>query len=423
MTRSAAVPGLICAALALAACDSKTREFFEPIADPGGLSTGDVTGIVTVDGVALPGVRVELGPPADLDAMTDTQGRFSFESLEPGSYPVALADIPPGVACPEIAVSVMVVAGEVATAEFGCAAVGGLQVNVLLNGLALAGAEVSVDGAESRQATTLSSGPLGLADLPVGSYTVSLGSLPSGIACGSYSQQVMVQQAGMTTATFDCTSLGGVAGTVRLDGTPYAAVDVDLDGAIAADTTTDGGGSFSFSDVPAGTYSVSLPALPANVTCTDATIQVQILAGEIASADFDCVSAAPPSFDDLMGDYDVDYVPTLTTCEASIVGFSVVGTARPDSTVSPPGVDFSLPHTPHPIWGYYDSHTGIFVADFMWHEDSPGVEWNEFWDVLVYVNREGRIAFLGSAIVLFRDETTGGELCRREYDLSGIKRP
>lgn len=418
---------MLIASAALNACDSKESEFFEPISESGaGLfsdeATGGVSGLVTVDGLPLAAVRIALGHPANRGVTTDGEGRFLFEALEPGSYPVELTDLPAGVACPEIAASVLVVAGDVTSVDFGCAAIGGVQGIVILNGGGYEGVHVTVAGPDTLQIVTGPDGSFDLADLPVGSYTVSLESLPSEVVCPEYSLDRTVERAGIASATFDCTDLGGVSGTVILDGAPYAGVQVSLSGGVSADTSADPVGEFEFADVRAGSYTVSLPGLPANVTCTDTTIPVVVVADQTTSANFDCVAATPPSFDDILGFYDIEYVPTLTTCEASIGGFSVVAEMKP-YTADPPGVDFNLPNTMAPIWGYYYESSGEFVGDFMWHDDVPGDETNEFWVATFFMNAHGSVAFTGTAIEIFRDVTSQVEVCRREYDVSGTKQP
>ena len=418
---------MLIASAALNACDSKESEFFEPISESGaGLfsdeATGGVSGLVTVDGLPLAAVGIAIGHPANRGVTTDGEGRFLFEALEPGSYPVELTDLPAGVACPETGASVVVVAGEVVSLDFGCAAIGGVQGTVILNGGGYEGVQVTVAGSDTLRTDTGPDGSFDLADLPVGSYTVSLESLPSEVVCPEYSLDRTVERAGVASATFDCTDLGGVSGTVILDGAPYAGVQVSLSGGVSADTSADPVGEFEFTDVRAGSYTVSLPGLPANVTCTDTTIPVVVVADQTTSANFDCAEATPPSFDDILGFYDIEYVPTLTTCEASIGGFSVVGEMKP-YTADPPGVDFNLPNTMAPIWGYYYESSGEFVGDFMWHDDVPGDETNEFWVATFFMNAHGIVAFTGTAIEIFRDVTSQVEVCRREYDVSGTKQP
>lgn len=427
MSRRSVTPVLLIALGVLNACDSKKSEFFEPVSETGaGLfsdeATGGVSGLVTVDGVPLAAVRIALGHPANRDVTTDGEGRFLFEALEPGSYPVELADLPAGVACPEVAVSVVVVAGEVSRVDFGCAAIGGVRGMVILNGDGYEGVQVTVAGPDTLRTDTGPDGSFDFVDLPVGSYAVSLESLPSEVLCSEYSLDRTVERAGVASATFDCTDLGGVSGTVMLDAAPYAGVQVSLSGSMSADTSTDAVGGFDFTDVRAGEYTISLPDLPVNVTCTDTSIPVGVVAGQKASANFDCVVVSPPLFDDILGFFDVEYVPTLTTCEASIAGFAVVGEMKP-YLADPPGVDFNLPSTLAPIWGYYDEGSGVFAGDFMWHDDAPGVETNEFWVVTFFVNADSSIAFAGTAIEIFRDVTSQVEACRREYDVSGTKRP
>lgn len=336
--------GLLAASVALLACDSKKSEFFEPIPASGGggfsdAATGGITGVVTLDGVALPGVGVALGAPADRSATTDGEGRFSFEGLDPGSYALLLAALPVGVVCPGSEASVAVVAGELAVVDFGCAAVGGIQ------------------------------------------------------------------------------------GTVLLNGTGYETVDVGVVGPDTALVQTGSGGLFELGSVPVGTYTVRLESLPPEVVCDHYELGVTVTRAETSSVSFLCTTVPPPTFDDVMGFYDVDYSPVLTTCEASIDPFSVIGELKPDYSVDPPGVDFQLPNTLAPIWGYYVEESGVLTGDFMWHDDAPGVETNEFWVASFFVNPGGTIAFAGSAIVIFREVMSEAEVCRREYHVSGSRRP
>ena len=58
--------------------------------------------------------------------------------------------------------------------------------------------------------------------------------------------------------------VGTISGTVSVEGTGLAGVTVNLVGAASQSATTGAGGTFSFANVPAGTYGVQVSGGPAD---------------------------------------------------------------------------------------------------------------------------------------------------------------
>lgn len=125
-------------------------------------------------------------------------------------------------------------------------------------------------------------------ELDPGTYTVSISTIP-GAACPGDQTTVVIEDDD-TRVDFDCTTTpttGTVTGTVTANGSPVSGATVALDGQT---TTTDANGSFTFTDVDPGTYSVTVTA--AGLQCDPRTTTVT--AGEPSAVDVTC-TAAPPS--------------------------------------------------------------------------------------------------------------------------------
>ena len=81
--------------------------------------------------------------------------------------------------------------------------------------------------------------------------------------------------------------VGTVSGTVSVEGTGLAGVTVSLVGAASQSATTGAGGTYSFSNVPAGTYGVQISGGPADVTfATTSTVITISTSGQTVTADF-----------------------------------------------------------------------------------------------------------------------------------------
>ncbi|HEY7471932.1 MAG TPA: carboxypeptidase regulatory-like domain-containing protein [Gemmatimonadota bacterium] len=101
----------------------------------------------------------------------------------------------------------------------------------------------------------------------------------------------------LTEVTLPCTipTTGAVMGEVTVDATGAAGVAVELrmGGTILATTTTDPNGDYQFTEVAPGGKVVRITP-PEGVTCPITERNVTIVAGETATANFDCTQPPPP---------------------------------------------------------------------------------------------------------------------------------
>jgi subtilisin family serine protease len=125
-------------------------------------------------------------------------------------------------------------------------------------GAPIAGAQVQVTGPSNRTLTTGADGTY-RTSLPVGDYTVTVSAF--GFQTGT--ANVTITEGQTTTQNFALTPANSftVSGVVRDGGgTPVANATVRIEGTPIAPVTTGADGSYSFSNVPAGTYTVSASA-------------------------------------------------------------------------------------------------------------------------------------------------------------------
>lgn len=161
------------------------------------------------------------------------------------------------------------------------------------------GYTVSVTGAASQPIGA--SATLSFPGLSPGSHTVTLGGVPSNCTVSESNPQTATITAGQpTSATFTITctppppTTGDIAVTTTTSGpsqpSGYSVVlDAGSGQAIAAS------GTYTFTNVPAGSHSVTLSAVPANCTASGGTSRtVSVTAGGTATATFSVTCVAPP---------------------------------------------------------------------------------------------------------------------------------
>ena len=104
-----------------------------------------------------------------------------------------------------------------------------------------------------------------------------------GVGCGGDDDPVMpVEPDPVEPAAI----VGTVSGTVSVEGSGLAGVNVNLRAASQSATTGSSGG-YSFANVPAGTHSVQISGAPADVDFTSTAMPVTIAtSGQMATADF-----------------------------------------------------------------------------------------------------------------------------------------
>jgi IPT/TIG domain/Carboxypeptidase regulatory-like domain len=138
------------------------------------------------------------------------------------------------------------------------------------------GTTITLTGAASASTTTAASGDYSFGGLATGTYTVTPSA--SGYVFDPAQLTVTVGSASVAGRDFAAARLHGIAGTVS--GVVRAGVTVTLGGASSASTTTDASGNYSFSELLAGSYTVTASLAGYAFTPTSAALD---LAGEEAT--------------------------------------------------------------------------------------------------------------------------------------------
>jgi|GEM_PF-969844 len=258
----------------------------------------------------LGGVRVELqqGGAVVTSAVTSGDGTYAFLSVAPGRYEVC-AVAPDGfVATGALCRNIRLVAGGSAAVNFGFREVNSIQGVVFndfnCNGrldvgeLGLGGVEVQLWGAEGLITTTTTSGDggYGFATMAPGNYAV-LELNPDGfISTSSDRVPVRLTAGGSAIANFGDERAGAVGGVVFDDlngnrvqdaGEPgIGSVTITLSDSMTMTTTTVGNGAYLFTDVAAGTYTLSETDPEGYFSTTPNSVNVYIVIGGGGGASF-----------------------------------------------------------------------------------------------------------------------------------------
>jgi len=266
------------AVFALAACDE------------GDSNDATISGSVTAEGTGLAGVTVSLSSGAT--TTTDASGNYSFSQLGQGSYVVTIAGFPSDATFQSTTQTAVVgSSGQAVTIDFSGSFVrtSSITGNVLVADVGgLSGVTVTLSGTDDATTTTDAAGQYAFSGLRAGDYTVTL----SGFDAATYdftpaSQVVTVGAGAAEVVSFAGTQVANatISGALFLDendkNNAYdgAALEVlfnapnvliTLKGpeiGQSQTTQTDSTGSFAFTDLVSGNYSVSInpsdPDIPA----------------------------------------------------------------------------------------------------------------------------------------------------------------
>lgn len=227
-------------------------------------------------------------------ATTSSNGTYSITNLLPGTY-TTIVTPPSNSTCSPTQRDVTVQSNVAVTSNFDCTSIpGSITGAVLVNGSGQAGVVVTVSQGGTSVGTATTAGPGGtytVASLPPGTYTASI-TAPSNTSCTATSQAVTVQANQASTANFTCASLPGtISGSVFVDMAARAGVAVTLSqgGTTVGSTTTAANGGYSFANLAAGFYSVTITA-PANTTCPNNPQTVNVQSNQTATANFTCTT-------------------------------------------------------------------------------------------------------------------------------------
>ena len=184
-------------------CDPQGPPFFGIVSISG---TGDVTGQVTVDGVARAGVVVILREDETTveTFVSDADGRYEFLNLAPGTY--TLSTTIAGAICNEVTATVS--ADQVTDADLPCVTptTGTVSGQVLVNGTGEAGVAVLLRQGIVTLATTTTDaeGNYQFSGVAPGPRNVQI-QPPTGVVCPMTQRNVQVTAGAIATADFECT--------------------------------------------------------------------------------------------------------------------------------------------------------------------------------------------------------------------------
>ena len=230
------------------------------------IRTASVMGTVTVEGAGLSGVTVRLSGMADAQTATDMSGQYAFTGLRAGTYAVEISGFDGDeVAFGATSSGATVGVGESKIVSFDGTYLrtAGITGRVTVEGTGLQGVTVSLSGVEQRTMTTDAGGQYAFSKLKAGDYSVAIsGYETDDYEFGQTQMNVTLATGETATVPFDGTLLrtAGISGRVSVEGIGLADVTVTLSGADMDDRTamTDAGGTYAFSGLAAGDYTVSI---------------------------------------------------------------------------------------------------------------------------------------------------------------------
>ena len=203
------------------------------------------------------GATVALSGASSATTMANSSGAYSFTGLANGTYTVT----------PSLSGYTFSPASQNATVNGANVTGINFTDTALTNTFSISGtispaaggsgATVTLSGAASATTTANSSGAYTFSGLANGSYAITP-SL-SGYTYSPTSQNATVNGANVTGINFTATASAtfSISGTITLSGSALSGVAVALTGPAAANTTTNSSGSYTFSGLANGTYTVT----------------------------------------------------------------------------------------------------------------------------------------------------------------------
>jgi PKD repeat protein len=265
----------------------------------GGGGTGTVAGTVTrSSGGPIAGATVTVAPGGS--ATTNGSGQYSVASVAVGSGTVTVSNLPAGCTAPAAKNYSIAAANQTAVVDFVVTCDGGGGATGTVSGKVTratgeAISSATVTAVPGGSATTTATGQYSLANVPVGTGTVTVTNLPAGCTAPA-AKNYSITAAGQV-ATVDFTvSCGGTGGA----GTVTGVVTRSSGGAIAGATvtvapggsaTTSPAGQYTVSNVPVGSGTVTLSNLPAGCT-VPAAKNYTVASGETVTVNFSVTCAA-----------------------------------------------------------------------------------------------------------------------------------
>ncbi len=184
--------------LGLAACDDSTSP----------APTGEVRGIVMVEGTGLSGVTVELSGETTRETVTDESGRFGFDEVSPGAYVVSIRGQPSDASFSSTSRTAVIAresGGRTVTLDFLGSYIRTSSIRGAVNSRdrGLAGVTVRLEGRDTAIATTDSQGRYSFAGLRRGSYEVEISGYPANVSFSVTRTEVLVETGETANISFD----------------------------------------------------------------------------------------------------------------------------------------------------------------------------------------------------------------------------
>jgi hypothetical protein len=310
-------------------------------------TAGAVSGTIAATGGGNPpaGTTVEAdssGGGAGVQVATNTNGTFTINGLEPGTYSVT-ASAPGAGAITDSGVTVSSgLTASVGTLTLAQPATLSGTITDSASGAAIADAMVSSDAAGAPAAvTTAANGTYTIAGLPAGAQGITV--LPPDATHTETQLTVTLTGGSTTTQNVTLDPTGNLSATVQSSpGSPLADVLVDLVGPSSStgpvstqSLETNSSGVVSASSLLDGTYDLQIPgsdvhqsftvsnsSLSPNITLT---VPVATVTGKVVDASGNAMSGVPVSLIDTTG-----AVGTTTTHSSGAYSFYVTGLASAD---------------------------------------------------------------------------------------------
>lgn len=168
------------------------------------MEPASLSGSVTAEGDAVAGVQVELAGQTLRSATTDDAGRYSFESVSPGSHELTISGWPEEVTFATTRQSVTLSGGQSATVDFPGSYVRTATLDgvVQVDDEGLSGATVRAEGPEEKETTTSSDGSFRIDDLRAGEYVVTVTDVDPDVRLDQSEKSVSVDVGGQESLTF-----------------------------------------------------------------------------------------------------------------------------------------------------------------------------------------------------------------------------
>ncbi len=282
MNRVKQMAGALMLLVPLAACDEGTPP----------PPTGSIEGTVSIEGTGADGVTVTLSNGTT--ATTAGGGAYRFAGVEGGSYTVTISGYPSDASFDATQASaVIATANQVVRLNFTGSYIRTSSIlgDVTVEGVGQAGVTVTLSGMSDGTTRTSAEGSYAFTGLRAGTYTVEVSGFDSdAYSFSNTSESATVGVGASAEVDFAGTHIrtASIRGTVTVAGEGLEGVLVSLSGVSEATRTTDGAGSYEFTGLQAGSYTVAISGFDAEQYGFSVTTRNEDLSvGERANLNFE----------------------------------------------------------------------------------------------------------------------------------------